>query len=428
MFNYSVSPPQWLVKSKKLVDFWWFYNPFLKQHLGRVDGPMHIYDDKYNLIYKEPKLRYAEEIQFIDADLCVANTVSSNKVILYSMTKRDIIFSVILKLPENMGQIFAISSVWLFKAKHTLVFQAVWRENVDSLGCDEIFAYDITSKKYFPLYKLYNLTTGYTFNDRFFYGIKIDGKDGLLAVNSDLTCEIIKFDDKHEELRKNHYRTFDQARGVLVFGYANEPFDGYTYYGNNYSKIGFDLTGKPVLWEPANRIDNIEEKPQIKDDSETYIRKHGVDVFAINNYSDEEIIHGGYFWTLDNIEKKAKKAGVRLQDFIGNEQITELENVLYAIGWFETELGEGGFGQYVFNGEQFEFDFLIKALNLVGAKDMVKVVRMGVKLKVDFKNRGNSTDNDYERLTQKLNDFADEINEEYVQFAVEYCKNKIGKR
>ena len=70
MRNLSVWNVEKILKKKFPFGFW-FYNPYLKQHVLLGDGGAHFCDKDFNLLFKAPKLRYMETAQFVDDDLCV---------------------------------------------------------------------------------------------------------------------------------------------------------------------------------------------------------------------------------------------------------------------------------------------------------------------------------------------------------------------
>ena len=86
---------------------------------------------------------------------------------------------------------------------------------------------------------------------------------------------------------------------------------------------------------------------------------------------------------MDSISDKTGKKS--LPEFLSKGGIiTDEENILYSIGWFETEVSEGGLEQYFLNGNAVEFEYLIKALTLVGAMQTVKIFQERTKPNADF--------------------------------------------
>ncbi|MDR2266711.1 MAG: hypothetical protein LBE09_03900 [Christensenellaceae bacterium] len=74
-------------------------------------------------------------------------------------------------------------------------------------------------------------------------------------------------------------------------------FDGYTYYGSNYSRVAIDLTGKLVPWEPMNSVDNPDQtqktnKSNIKssddNDIEYFVNENGLTKRAFAEWSQEK--------------------------------------------------------------------------------------------------------------------------------------------
>lgn len=153
---------------------------------------------------------------------------------------------------------------------------------------------------------------------------------------------------------------------------------------------------------------------KLGDDEQKYIRKNGLTTKVLEYLDPEVVLDGGYFWALDSIERKAKQYNMSFDDILSCDKITDEELILYTIGWLETEIGEGGIGQYFTNGDEQEFGCLIKALKIIGATQTVKVVQEGIKRK-----QKNVSDEDYFDLEEKLD-------EDYVGMAIDYIKKLKG--
>jgi hypothetical protein len=215
-------------------------------------------------------------------------------------------------------------------------------------------------------------------------------------------------------------------KAIFEIPQTKSYLDNAHYYYENEKFIFIDCVVELLVVHKIQIETNTKPRADIFDDEgENFIIKNGLTKDALEQLTAEEILHGGYFWALDSIENKAKAAGIGLRDFIGNEQITDTENALYAVGWFETELDEGGIDQYFSNGEQFEFDFLIKALTLIGANETVKVIQKGIKLKAGFEKKADPTESDYEKLSEKFEALENELTEDYKGLTIRYLKNKL---
>lgn len=161
--------------------------------------------------------------------------------------------------------------------------------------------------------------------------------------------------------------------------------------------------------DKINTTDN-ESLAQLGFKGQNYIRKNGLTEAVLNELAPEVVLDGGYFWALDSINRKEKQFNMSFDEILNSDKVTDEELILYTIGWLETEIGEGGIGQYFTNGDEKEFGCLIKALKIIGATETIKVIEDGIKRK-----QKNVSDEEYLDLEEKLD-------EDYVGLAIQYIK------
>lgn len=269
MRNLSVWDLEKILKKKFPFGFW-FYNPYLKQHVALCDGGVYFYDVDYNLLFKEPRLRYMHIAQFVDDDLCVFVETWSTKVVIYSMQKKEIIHKISLRIPKKFGEgkTCKVNCALYCKQTNTLLFN-IWYDYVNStervpgkcypqkIG---IFAYDITNKKYTEIVSDgVNTDECFDYKDRYaFYvshSLLREGKActigfDLYVVDSNLSVKKVQLNNKH---LNGKTMDFDEERGLMVFHDEEDIFDGYMYYGDGTEFIAFDLDGNEQPWQPPRR-------------------------------------------------------------------------------------------------------------------------------------------------------------------------------
>lgn len=429
-----------------------FYNPYLEQHVELGDGAGKFYDLDYKLIFKEPLFRTADFIQFIDKDLCFVNFVSSNKKLLYNITKRELVDKFILRLPKKIGYMNDCTKALYIKSTHTILAE-IWYHTAESesesyeakFGHRAIFAYDIAKKEYkklygpltFDVWDIYlEHNNKYCFRVTKYNGPVEKSTPELVVFEEDLTYKVFELAkppykvitdraDTKPYLRKD----VDIEKGLLIYYPDGDEFDGYYYFGDGTELYAIYLDGNIVDWQPQRRYIQAENTKKTKKtavDSETYVRKHGVDKFAIENFEPEELVHGGFFWALDRLTKKSKVENKKIKQLITEGQATDEELVLYSIGWLSAEIGNGGLEQYFYNGNISEFTALKQALTLVGAPNCVKAVAKGEKLIANYEKLENPSELAHEKLSDKLADLETDFTEDYETLAVEFIKKING--
>jgi hypothetical protein len=206
---------------------------------------------------------------------------------------------------------------------------------------------------------------------------------------------------------------------------------GSQFYGDGDLDFCIDLNGKIQPWTPPkNPFANIKESgiiEEIKKDSENYIRKNGLTKEIFDSLSDDEILHGGFFWAFDRIEERAKKKGVDSFEYAYSNELADIERILFSVGRLDAEIANGGFSQYLSNSYDNDFDLLIKSLTLVGAEKTAQLIKKSAKLMNDFDKKENKTDSDYEKIDERIeNTDADLSGEDYVGLAIKYVKGKLN--
>ncbi len=443
MRNLSVWNVEKILKKKFPFGFW-FYNPYLKQHVLLGDGGAHFCDKDFNLLFKEPKLRYMETAQFVDDDLCVFVKTSSSSVIIYSIQKKEIIYRVSLRIPKKYGEgkTCEVNCAFYCKKTNSLIFN-VWYDHVYTTewraSKHGIFAYDITNKKYTEIVPDgVNTDECFDYKDTYaFYvshSLLSEGKActigfDLYVVDSNLSVKKVQLDTKH---LAGKTMDFDEERGLMVFHDKEDIFDGYMYYGDGTEFTAIDLDGNEQPWKPLRRYQKkLQTVKRSEIDFEDYIDKNGIDEYVAKNLSEEELegtaeelLQSGYNWALNKIEQKAKTAGAELYDFLGNEQIAEVEGILYSVGWLQAEIENGGIEQYFSNGDKKEFDLLINALTAVGAVETAGVIKKGARMVANFNKKENPELYERDKYYERLEKLRDDLTEDYAVLTIKYLVGK----
>lgn len=206
--------------------------------------------------------------------------------------------------------------------------------------------------------------------------------------------------------------------------------NGDAYYETN--KFGFLVANSRLIAIPhgaelTEKVLGVKqaEKEKSADYTEEYIKTHGLTKEFVNDADDGEILYFGYFWALEQITRKAEAANMTFDSFLCNEAITDIENILFSIGWFQTEIDEGGTEQYFCNGNKEEFDSLIKALTIVGASETAKVINKCVDIQLKYNALQTPSEKDDEKRAEKIEAIWDDVTEDYVDKATAYVKQVI---
>ncbi len=411
----------------------WFYNSYHKQHLLLGDGGVYFYDLNYQLIYKEPKLRYMDSVHFVDEDLCVFVETSSTKVLFYSINSREIVNRYSLRFSKKQNEyLVEVANAFYCRDANAIIFYAWYEDEESKFGKHGIFAYNLNSKSYNKLVddiqcfaRCFNYKNNYAFFNTF------NTEVIMYVINENLECKKIEFNKNIYELKKSKYIRFDVENGLIVFIDKQDHYDGYTYYGDGTEFTAIDFDGNIQPWQPARRYSETQEQSKnMYIDFEDYVYEHGIDGYVAENLSDkeietisEELLQGGYNWALAKIEERAKEAGLGLYEFLGNKQIPEDEAILYSVGWLQAEMENGGIEQYFSNGDKKEFDLLIKALTTVGATQTAEAIKKGARMISTFNKKQSPTDYDCEKLSEKFENLESELTEDYASLTVKYLKN-----
>ena len=414
----------------------YLFNPFLKQYVLLEDGGVYFGDLEGNLIYKEPALRYCDKVHFVDEDLCLFHYTSSSKLVLYSMSKREIITRIYIRLPKKFGELNEIEQACYIKATNTVLFYA-WYHDA-KFSKHSIFAYNIKTKEYTHL-----LDGGLRINsveycdcirscmvykNRFCFLLSIlDVCLRFYVFNEDLTYKVIDFDEEFIKLYYVRRAIYDQKKGLLVF-FEKGGFDG-CYCKGPFPALDFD--GNVHAWYPEHIYkDKSQNHNESNNDFEDYVLKHGIDKYVAENLSDEDltnfaedILRSGYNWALEQIEKKAKDAGLKTDDFLEKEQVPQDEKILYSVGWLQGEIENGGIEQYFCNNGKRDFELLINSLTTVGASETVSAIKKGVRMIENFNKKTSPSDYEYEKLSERFSNLECDLQEDYAALTIKYLMN-----
>lgn len=155
-------------------------------------------------------------------------------------------------------------------------------------------------------------------------------------------------------------------------------------------------------------------------DGEKYLRENGVTDKALKYLAPEIVMEGGYLLALASLEKKAKELniGIKFGDILNVSFLTEEEYIFYNIGLFDLMVTDDGFGEFFEDGDEEEFKELIKVLNLIGAKQTVKIVKKCIAISENSKGDKNKFDD--------IVALADDIEYDYIGLAINYIKKQRG--
>ncbi len=238
----------------------------------------------------------------------------------------------------------------------------------------------------------------------------------------------------------------DDSATVAMFGEKVLPINGGKYdrvffYNSAYNVVGYrgngicclkylddsesDATSTPISKKSAELLAKSKE-PDF--DVQDHIRKNGLTREVLDIFSEAEILDGGHFWALDKLNKWAAQEGQSPTKYLENHKLPEIENILYSIGWLETEIESDGFFNFITGDNAAEFDRMIEALNLVGAGETAKVLEKGKKLMLSFHELQEKPLEVYRSFEEKSLKIEEELDaEDYVDMAINYIRNKQSK-
>lgn len=420
-----------------------YYNLYNKQKviLGEQRG-VYFYDFDDNLIFNEPKLRYAERVEFTDEDVCVFTFRSSCGIVLYSIEKREILNRITPRLHADLNSRFVkIHYAFFCKVSNKIIIYAWLAENDSNKNKHEILYYDLKTKKIHSVLNLGvwdHITNAFSINGKycFVYSYPHEKVYKLYIFDGVLNYKIVDISKRYYELFGDNgvygykHINIDIENGLIIIYDWKDSYDGYMYYGDGTEVTAIDLDGNIQPWEPAHRYNEKPQENKKSDiDFETYILKNGIDEFIAKNLSDEELensaeqlLQCGYNWALEKIEERAKAENIKLYDFTGNEQIPENESILYSVGWLQAEIENGGIEQYFLNGDKKEFDLLIKSLTAIGAAKTAEAIKKGARMIANFNKKENPDDYEYEKLSERFENLEVELTEDYAALAIKYLK------
>lgn len=227
-----------------------------------------------------------------------------------------------------------------------------------------------------------------------------------------LSNEMLELTLRNENPTKDMEEKVRELAKTVLEQSKNRPAVNDLKYKDTLAEIYLDGTVR--YEEIATRNEPI-ETAEMSQDSETYIRRHGITKEVLENYDEDEILHGGYFWSLDNLEKYAEQDGKKLPEYLydyltGKSKEISVELILYSVGWFNAELQNGGLRQYAENDiGHIERGLLILSLSQVNAVKTAETIA-----------RTLEPDADLEEIEESLG------NEDYIALTILYVKQVIN--
>jgi hypothetical protein len=436
---------------KKTPPGFWHYDKYRNLNVLLGNSGVYLYDSNYNQVDKIP-LSYCHSVQFVDDDLAMFTFTSSRKIVFYSFLKKEVINTVVLRLKKDgCSLLYAEQSLYCKKQNSILVWAwfkseqtkqeveeyvhlqmtdpgnlAEWyplfRQKYPEKHYHAVCAYNLDTKKYKEIYPVdtFGSPLCFAYDENYYF----DRGDHLLVFDADLAYKKIPI-EKKLPLEKYSLtdifmlgHRFDEKNAVVVPYNISIAIDN-SYYGKGDLDFCIDLNGKIRVWNPVETVEakpEIYKKPKNKALSKVgnRIRKNDLTVEFLQNANDEEIFDNGFLWASDKLELAARDKGLKHYELMRdknwlNENFLQPEFILYSVGFFCGELGNGGLEQYACNAERQEKLFFIKVLNAVGAVETAKIIEKTLKAGVD-----------YESLNA-------EMTEEYVGLTVKYLKRSIEK-
>ena len=373
---------------------------------------IHFYDLEYNLLHKEPALKFCNSVQIIDADTYMFTyTILSRKIVFYSFSQKKIIDTITI---TDKGLSSVCHALFCKGGKYVIFYGEYNFPREDPRG-RVIKAYDTVAK---TCVELVNSGSSLSFEHKekyyFFNG------PYFLVFKDDLSFENIP-------IEKNiHYAVrFDSENAMVVpFEYPNYGCQ-FQYYGHGDLDYCIDLNGKIQPWTPPkNPFETKMEKGVVIADPENYIRKNGLTKEVFDNLEDEDIMHGGFFWADDKLSAGAKEHGIGFDKYtIENIDIFSVESILYFVGYFNEELLDEGIDAYFFNREEEEFDRTIKILTHVGATETAKIIEKGVKIMSGF---DLDKEKDIEKMAAQHQKLSEQLTEDYVGLTLKYLRKNLN--
>ncbi|MDR2266837.1 MAG: DMP19 family protein [Christensenellaceae bacterium] len=436
---YLYNLPGWLKDAKKLPDVkYWSYNPYLGQHVCNASMSMKFYDNDYNFLFEYPEFNEFDEIEFIDADLVSLIKTCKNRIVLYNITKREVVFDNSFEIRMINGEREFVSARCYLKEKNIIFFTvAVSLPPRGNFTNDhyKVYAYYVDKNEYIELQIQEGWHHGgFVYNNTCVFLDWVRGYSFLTKYNQDLEYEFIDITSEWDSLIDKFYPCYDPHRGQIMFVDRKEWFDGYTYYGNNYSKLAIDLNGKLVPWEPLNRVDNPvkikkanESDGKPSDDAiEYFINENGITKRAFEEWAIEDIMEEAYTWAWDCLDALKDEYKLRhTYDVFKKVEVRDDIFVIFGVGMLYYECENGGFCQFVLNKKDV-YKITIDALKKVGAVKTSKIVEKA--MKYFLKNQGDpdyfSRPNPIQMSEDKVYDDLESKFENYLEMTINYLKQR----
>lgn len=174
--------------------------------------------------------------------------------------------------------------------------------------------------------------------------------------------------------------------------------------------------------EPVDELPADDEFRRKGFDAEKYLSENGVTDKALKYLSPELILEEGFSRALNSLEKKSEELNIKIKDILTTPHVTEEEYLFYQMGSFDLMVTDDGFGEFFEDGDDGDFNELIKVLNLIGAKQTVKVVKKCIAMAKKYRGDKHAMGEHFDELVS----LAEDIEDDYVELTVNYVKSKRG--
>ena len=197
-------------------------------------------------------------------------------------------------------------------------------------------------------------------------------------------------------------------------------YAGVSYY---YEAEGFEIVST------SGKLAVIPKVGKKREENQTAGGEEGEERVLTLKYIEEndpyDVIETGYSIALEKLEAEAKQKGVALEEYVYGE-IDEVDKVLYGIGWMQVYSGDEGTTEYFTNGGTSDGRLLVEALKTVSALDTAKAAEKCIKAVEAYNKKQSASEEAYERLSEKLEEIWEGVDEEYAALTIEYLKRKLS--